>query len=513
MRSFSEAVSSASITQEDTAFIDKFSLKIKLGELDLSSITVNEGEDEEGEKNRAFALFISALGRPDRREPDRYPELRYDSLLPDSTTNQVKGWMFSSRNIENIEVVRNSYDLRVSSIIYKNLLKEELCPLPLFAGTATCYKADKPVTLEFDFNLARYFHYNAPYRRLCKAEDRESRVGSRVAAYSRDLPYFDRDESPSAGEYSYDGQSNWFHQSGALVWRTVRRRLRDYIETVEGAVEQEIERATRIVPHVQVDSFLEVENQMTDKYDLSYCEVAWEFSSDNPRQLVSELLPLAEGYRTAGASSRDYPVYIGTGDRECGANKSLNIDLTKGCTLAIYAKTNRRVRVEVRYRLKQLMPEGFGGRIADQYSGIAYKFDKLRVDAEEKVNTFLSYVRDSQYMVVSPSSVSVVQLVFDVLEHCGIENRELAEDLLYELSSNGCIHIPRGGSSVKRKILRNMSSRVPKMIRRKNEHHPYRPMPAYQWAVQQLSQSTLWEDIVATPSVTRRRRRPRDWSA
>ena len=510
--------SSASITPEDTVFIDKFSLKIKLGDLDLNSILVDEREDEDSERSRAYAILISNLGRPplvgarrramhrEQNQPYRYSELRHCALLSDSNLNQDKGWLFNSRNIAESHSVQDKYKLIIASSPHVNVFEQEVCPKPLFGGNAYCDKSDG-VTLDLNLNLATYFRYNNPHRRMCRDSNRSKRRGSRIACYSTDRPYLDRSENPSVGEYSYDGRVNWFDSNDVLGWPTVRRRLRDYIKTVERAVEQEFERATSGVSHVQVNNLLEVRERIESKYDLVYSEVAWEFSSDNPQQLVRELQPVAESYRAAGAVSRDYHVHVGNGDTEDGWNKSLNIDLSQGCTLAIYAKTNRRVRVEVRYRLKQYVPQGLrGGRKADQYSGIAYKFDRLREDAEAKVNAFLAFVKERQCIIVSPTSASVVQLVLDVWGHCGGHNRELAENLLYELGSDGYIRLARGGCAKRREIVKRMKTHVPRILDRSSRGEPYRPREQYQWAVRKLSESSLWEAIVNPPRVTRRRR-------
>lgn len=203
-------------------------------------------------------------------------------------------------------------------------------------------------------------------------------------------------------EFSLDGNDNWIPDRGRFADFTSawNERLREYVDAIRSILEAEIRRVceciNRVGNPVSWHPSQETEWSGSDT-SLQRVETYWEFKHDAPLQLVNSLEAELRAYcssevvtrRFRGREERDGELRLGT-EYNC---RLLDAEVAPGIHLVIYAKTNRRVRFEVRHFLpEQSHRRGLTQRCAGA-AGTCERIASVSADAVEVLNRFFAFLR------------------------------------------------------------------------------------------------------------------------
>jgi hypothetical protein len=182
----------------------------------------------------------------------------------------------------------------------------------------------------------------------------------------------------SNGEFSLNGKPNWllagaldtYYNATRWKWNVrryfvgLRNHLRDELRTAAG-MSGTVRRTRQNDPAILVNKV----------------ETYWEAITENPLAVVRTLAYLLSDF----AKNRRETTYAGN-------SVSLRYHISNGVELCIYAKTNQRIRFEVRHDLKEL-PSGSVQRNAGVPSTILPILDVLKEKAAVVVNAALAHAR------------------------------------------------------------------------------------------------------------------------
>jgi hypothetical protein len=232
------------------------------------------------------------------------------------------------------------------------------------------------------------------------------------------------------GEFSLDERDNWIPDSqryGHFFCPAVWPRLvRNYIAGTLEVISAEMERAC-IARGVEWNESFEA------SLSLPYAETYWEFSAPDPLKVVTLCESLLRRFTENPTRKRFFKTFAeGTVMHN---SRSLSVDVRTGVQLVIYAKTNRRVRVEVRHRLGECADVLGGSYRASSVREVCRMLRTLRQDGAAIVNTAFQFMRGQK--TFPKDSVSVGQLLFEMVQAVG--RWESAGTLLSMLMENGKI--------------------------------------------------------------------------
>lgn len=145
------------------------------------------------------------------------------------------------------------------------------------------------------------------------------------------------------GEYSLDSNSNWIRaglQDDAFPPADWLPHVENCLTDVRSTVFDELLAARSITAPVALSE--------THGFLLNCVETYWEFRSDNPIGHVREMAPLLADFSRASQIT-EYLPSASIRQQFDGNCPSLNLEVQAGVFLVIYAKTNRRIRFEVRH--------------------------------------------------------------------------------------------------------------------------------------------------------------------
>lgn len=204
--------------------------------------------------------------------------------------------------------------------------------------------------------------------------------------------------STFAGEYSLDGNDNWIPQT--RLYRSSRRRpsasSTDYLRVIEEAIVSELERAAGINSSPLI--FLQ-----DPRYTLQRIETYWEFEDADPTRLVATLKRPLKAFSRGTFRGTAYPTGDGDWDRN---SLSINVPLARGESLTVYAKTNRRVRFEVRLDSEAHPDSWGGGRQVSNMSRLERRLRAVREHGAAKLNNLFEFLRGYYGPVENPISPS-----------------------------------------------------------------------------------------------------------
>jgi len=243
-------------------------------------------------------------------------------------------------------------------------------------------------------------------------------VGNYIRRFRRDLPvqpanFRDR-------EFPFAPRDNWLPNTRG--WRLAttepawERLLRSYVAGVHRAVESDIERTAGLTD-------VTISPPDRNRFVVRRVETYWEFFSHDPLADIGRLAPLLK--ETFAAHSKDYPV--DDDSRELKFTPTFAYSTRGGEWLKIYAKTNRRIRVEVTHflsgedRFQKISRYSF-----NEIDGVLDLFRTLAEHAAEQVNKFFSILeRKTDFR----HHKSLMQLLSDIALACN-GNAEKAQMIL-----------------------------------------------------------------------------------
>jgi len=178
-------------------------------------------------------------------------------------------------------------------------------------------------------------------------------------------------------EYCLTDETNVLIGSNALyryvLHKPVEAHLIDYITVVQSFLGQELQ---------SVGNSYGVRVVHAPYYSIRALEFVWEFSHDHPIRLVENLeLPM----RAIGPQSTRHRALVrGEAVRVLQDSFAIHSEMSSGCLMTLYAKTNKRVRFEVRmndYAVGRALSEGRTSRGLSQLSNM---FSELRSWATDR---------------------------------------------------------------------------------------------------------------------------------
>lgn len=252
------------------------------------------------------------------------------------------------------------------------------------------------------------------------------------------------------GEYSLDDEDNWLPQGDALEFASPVRWLALLQNCFIGFLthfEREVERI--IARH---DNRV-LQTGSAQSFNLQTTETYYEFICESP---TMEVARLEDGLRIFARNECEAQNY------ECRDlqteqifhSRCIRAELGKGRELVVYAKTNRRIRFEVRHKMVGSPPftiptgapsrarsRGRGGghvptsHVANSWSGLVRMFHFIAGDAATVINDFFAFMQSRQN--VTPSPVTAFLLMERILR-C-LPDTERAFELIRKLADDGVI--------------------------------------------------------------------------
>ena len=169
-------------------------------------------------------------------------------------------------------------------------------------------------------------------------------------------------------------------------------------------------------------------------------ETYWEFRMEDPVAWVREVEP---ALTSLGLSSdaRTYPYPEGLAvESTSGNSRSLTIRIRPGTMLRVYAKTNRRVRMEIYHNFKE-NPSVLGGRrTSEDHQQFFTWLKTASASAAEDMNFVLEYLE--RVTVRHGDQASITQLVSAITQALGDDVK--ATDFLMLLASNASVTVTVG---------------------------------------------------------------------
>lgn len=182
---------------------------------------------------------------------------------------------------------------------------------------------------------------------------------------------------PDDGEVSTDGNDNWIPAGTHDAYYSPshwRKNVRRYLLEIRRVVREDIRTANNLAE-------TELLGRVGPLYTLGRVETYWEFLSPNPMAVVRDIGRLMSGF-CSGWSETKYD----------GNKVAYRYRVHSGVELCVYAKTNRRIRVEVRHDLSEKTPPTVA-RIASSFIGFYHIIEACRVEACGVVNNMFAHLR------------------------------------------------------------------------------------------------------------------------
>lgn len=309
---------------------------------------------------------------------------------------------------------------------------------------------------------------------------------------------FSTSDIGNSGEFSLDGNDNWIPEHPAAIWQSFihpdqwNDRLTDYLSAVETAMREEMNRRGQLssIGGAGTLSF----TPSHEAWTLRRVETYWEFANDSGPELL-ELIDRAMRsfcalpYVRRAFEQSDRPPER-TRERNSPNEISLSVTAAPGTRIVVYAKTNRRIRFEVRHDKQTLRPNTPMERVMRNVTGVS---DMVRVlqriseDAADVLNTFLNHLEHTLADAVTPWQASATDFLFKVTERC--DSCDAAQVIVRLLITEGAVSKTDAlSNSIDALIRARVLERAVNRQQRGRSAATYVPTLAYREAVNYLAE-------------------------
>ena len=361
--------------------------------------------------------------------------------------------------------------------IRKRATREQPHPPPLFSGSL---HIENPRGTEsawrlwslLSFNPTRFVRHQSfpePATRLLQANPRFS-----YNIYRRIVPPSDGDEFALIENNNWiPDQRLWTLFASPRFWPV---HLQNYLRRSVAEIDVDLHRAAE---HTQVRIVPPSENP----FNLLSAETYWEFLVPDPIGMVIRSQRMLAMFAAAAVNARDYEADVRYDTQK--NSRCLSLCTRTGEEIKIYAKTNRRIRIEVTHRLSGDHPFRLpsGRHTFSTVEGVIPVLNELAAVAAERVNELLRHFRD--HVSVSVGQHTVLKLIADVQAAC--EAPETAFELLQLLVGTGSLVVGHGipiGSVFRKELRRLVRCGV-----LQTSNMRYSVTPAYRQALRNLQLS------------------------
>jgi hypothetical protein len=293
-----------------------------------------------------------------------------------------RGWIFNRPS------TLGNQPLKIRRAETKLAGSSRLLP-PLFGGECrfrSWLPQQTSLGLRIELNPTRF----ARHQHAEGLGDRRSAREPRSALIFRQRPI----KSAVAGEYPLDApdSDNWIPTSPRFEKLKTNRGwnglLKNYVRGVFRCIRAEIERAASV-------NFNAVSKPTDRSYRLRRVETYWEFSSPDPIKAVIDIYPLLKSFTEREVQRRHYPLVRRGEDLKQHHNSPvISVLVQGGVELVIYAKTNKRIRFEVRHNLdvKKTLNSAHPVVAVSSRGELFPLFDEVRTDAAKVLNNVFRHM-------------------------------------------------------------------------------------------------------------------------
>lgn len=315
---------------------------------------------------------------------------------------EAYGWIFNTID-PNLPKKRYPVDVRKEPLTIEGRL-ERVAP-PLFSGK--CEWTVKENAGDYPYVLKGRLHLEINPTRFLRHRPIAKPLPRGVQKHLS-LP------SPRDGEVCFDGNDNWFPLSREIHKQITPEKwngqLSRYLEAIEQSFQDELER----VCARESSTIASTPIVRSPEYSIGRVETYWEWLSRDTITMVKSLEPFLATFSGRFKGKRTYEA-IETFQE--GDMVILRVQTAPGELLKIYAKTDKRIRIEVQHQLSGKNRFQFPrerNRVGKIHRSSSHQFtspeaaikffDRLRTRAAGIVNSFLKHV--SQRAEVVPSHIS-----------------------------------------------------------------------------------------------------------
>lgn len=359
------------------------------------NLTIHESDAWHDKIEWAFTPFaLLPTGQTEEEVQESIDGFLYHLSGPDSFTEEQEaspnfGWLFRPERDGNTRYIRKGR-FRWGNVHL---------PRPVFSGHVEVKKSDEdcPVQFSLHVNPTRQLHHRSeissdpltpwPHAAaLCASEQRSE---------------FD-------GEFSLDGQDNWIPQSGdygSIVWRRPFRSAPKCLRQIHEAILAEACRSS-------ATSCTDIALLQDQKHSIRYLETYWEFAADDPVRLVSSLSGILQRFARTGSRARIYRKRGHGGDEWNKNCMSITIGLARGEMLTVYAKTNSRIRFEIRQTFKGNRKLLGRSHTARDMAGVDEILKAARARCTDQMRDLFQFIRGQA--VMPPDSASTTEFLCEL---------------------------------------------------------------------------------------------------
>lgn len=240
---------------------------------------------------------------------------------------------------------------------------------------------------------------------------------------------FSTRDNQNGDEFALDGADNWIPEREAAIWKSFTSdrnwpaRLTDYFSAVETAMRDEMSRRAELS---SLDGSGTLYFTASDEpWKLRRVETYWEFANDGGPELLEMIDRAMRSFCSLPYVRR---AFEGSGLNPERTRQRLTpneIAITgtaaPGIRVVAYAKTNRRIRFEVRYDAENLRPRSHLLTLMRRVNGVpgmVRALQRLSEDAAEVMNVFLNHLERVLTDAVVPWQYSATDFLFDVTKRC-----------------------------------------------------------------------------------------------
>jgi hypothetical protein len=259
---------------------------------------------------------------------------------------------------------------------------------------------------------------------------------------------FSTRDNQNGDEFALDGADNWIPEREAAIWKSFTSdrnwpaRLTDYFSAVETAMRDEMSRRAELS---SLDGSGTLYFTASDEpWKLRRVETYWEFANDGGPELLEMIDRAMRSFchlpyvRRAFEGSGLNPER--TRQRLTPNEIAITGTAAPGIRVVAYAKTNRRIRFEVRYDAENLRPRSHLLTLMRRVNGVpgmVRALQRLSEDAAEVMNVFLNHLERVLTDAVVPWQYSATDFLFDVTKRCN--DAAAAQVIVRLLVSEGAV--------------------------------------------------------------------------
>lgn len=297
-------------------------------------------------------------------------------------------------------------------------------------------------------------------------------------------------------EIAFDDSDNWIPEHPAAIWQAFTgpqqwpHRLTDYFSAVETAMRGEMARRGRVSSFDNTGTLTFTPSQ--EPWALRRVETYWEFASDVGPELMGLVDHAMRSFcalpyvRRSFERSRLGPEHAR--ERETPNAIVISSTIAPGTRLVVYAKTNRRIRFEVRHDREHLRhndPVERAMRSVDGVPGMMNALQLISEEAADVLNTFLNHLEGTLSNAVIPWQASATDLLFRIAQHSetAAANQVIVRSLITEGAVSRTDALTPSIDALRRAgVLERVANR------QRRQSVTFAPTPAYRAAVDYLAE-------------------------